>query len=67
MQQKMNYQVGDLVKTKFDEGLDLPDVALGRDGMVVATHPDNPGVYDLALGTIGIIVTDVTWYQMDPK
>jgi hypothetical protein len=65
MQQKMKYQVGDLVRTGFDEGLDLPEVAMGRDGMVVATHPDDPGVYDVAIGSLQIVVTGITWYQME--
>jgi hypothetical protein len=66
MQQKMKYQVGDLVRTGTDEGLDLSEVAMGRDGMVVATHPDDPGIYDVAIGSLQIVVTGITWYQMEP-
>ena len=66
MTQKMKYHVGDLVTLGTDQGLDLPNQALGQEGMVIETFANDPGVYDVALGDMQVIVQGVTWYQMEP-
>ena len=65
----MKYHVGQYVRLSNDQGLDLPDFALGQVGQIQAAsnaaHED--GIYAVVVVTKGklVLVNEVTWYQID--